>query len=49
MLQQSLAIALKNSFHEHAGRAYTNLAYNSIIIKDYALAEKDIGYRYTLL
>jgi DNA-binding CsgD family transcriptional regulator/tetratricopeptide (TPR) repeat protein len=38
LLQQSLAIALKNSYHEHAARAYTNLAHNGMLIRDYAFA-----------
>lgn len=48
LLQQSLDIALKNSFHEHAARAYSNLGCNGILLKDYAFA-KDIlctGLRY---
>jgi hypothetical protein len=33
LLQQSLEIALQNSYHEHAARAYTKLGYNGIVIK----------------
>jgi len=48
MLQQSLEIGLQKTYHEHAARAYTNLAYNGIIIKDNNLAkealEKGIFY-----
>jgi DNA-binding CsgD family transcriptional regulator len=40
MLQESLAMALKNGFHEHAARAYTNLASGSVKIKNFALAGK---------
>lgn len=40
LLQESLAIALKNSFHEHAARAYSNLASNGVKLKDYAFAKK---------
>src|SRR5258705_3301346 len=40
LLHQSLEIALQNSYHEHAARAYTKLAYNGIIIKDNELANK---------
>ncbi len=40
MLQQSLEIALKNSYHEHAARAYTNLGSGAIKIKNYALAKR---------
>jgi ATP/maltotriose-dependent transcriptional regulator MalT len=43
LLKQSLQIALKNSYHEHAARAYTNLSGNSIIMKDYASASSLIG------
>ena len=42
LLQQSLEIALQNSYHEHAARAYTKLAYNGIIIKDNGLANMSI-------
>ena len=37
---ESLDIALKNSFHEHAARAYSNIAYNYLEFKEYDLAEK---------
>jgi hypothetical protein len=40
LLQQSLVIALKNSYNEHAARAYTNLACNCVMLKNYAEAEK---------
>jgi ATP/maltotriose-dependent transcriptional regulator MalT len=40
LLQQSLDIALKNSFHEHAARAYVNIVSNAVKIKDYELAKK---------
>jgi ATP/maltotriose-dependent transcriptional regulator MalT len=48
LLQQSLQIALKNSYHEHAARAYTNLGSNCILIKDFTCAEHAIeeGIRY---
>ena len=48
LLQESLNIALKNSYHEHAARAYTNLGHNGMLIKDYALAKKafDEGIQY---
>ena len=42
LLQQSLDIALKHSYHEHAARAYTNLGHNGIMIKDFAFAAKAI-------
>ncbi|WP_170971075.1 helix-turn-helix transcriptional regulator [Ilyomonas limi] len=48
MLQQSLEMAVKNSYHEHAARAYTNLANGSVKIKNYVFAEKVLeeGIRY---
>jgi tetratricopeptide (TPR) repeat protein len=48
LLQQSLAIALKNSYNEHAARAYTNLSCNSVMLKNYLGAEKffEEGIRY---
>ena len=38
MLQQSLEIAVRNSYHEHAARAYTNLASGLVKIKSYSFA-----------
>lgn len=48
LLQQSLDIALKNSFHEHVARAYTALGSNAVTMKHYAFAKKilDEGIRY---
>jgi DNA-binding CsgD family transcriptional regulator len=48
LLQQSLDIALKNSYHEHVARAYTNMGHNWIIIKEYELAKNamEAGIRY---
>ncbi len=48
LLEESLAIALKNSFHEHAARAYSNLGSNAVKIKDYAFAKRilDQGIHY---
>jgi DNA-binding CsgD family transcriptional regulator len=48
MLKESLRIALQNSFPDYAGMAYTNLAYNGVIIKDYRLAKEalDSGIPY---
>ena len=40
MLRQSLEVAIKNGYHEHAARAYTNLASGSVKIKNFALATK---------
>jgi ATP/maltotriose-dependent transcriptional regulator MalT len=48
LLQQSLAIALKNSYNEHAARAYTNPSCNWVMLKNYPEAEKffEEGIRY---
>ena len=48
LLQQSLDIALKNSYHEHAARAYVNLTANAVKVKDYVLGKKimDEGIAY---
>lgn len=48
LLQESLAISLKNSFHEHAARAYSNMGCNTVKLKDYAFAKKilDEGIQY---
>jgi DNA-binding CsgD family transcriptional regulator/tetratricopeptide (TPR) repeat protein len=43
MLQQSLQIALQNSYHDYAGMAYVNLAHNGIIVKDYVLAANTLS------
>jgi DNA-binding CsgD family transcriptional regulator len=47
-LQQSLELALKNSYHEHIARAYTNQSYSSLILKNYSLSnealEKGLAY-----
>jgi predicted ATPase/DNA-binding CsgD family transcriptional regulator len=47
-LQQSLDIALRNSYHEHAARAFSNLASNAVKMKDYAFARHILeeGIRY---
>jgi len=37
-LLESLDIALKFSFHEHAARAYTNMIGNNLVLKEYDLA-----------
>jgi DNA-binding CsgD family transcriptional regulator/tetratricopeptide (TPR) repeat protein len=39
LLEESLQIALRNSFHEHAARAYTNLISGFLWRKNYDLAE----------
>ena len=48
LLKQSLQIALKNGFQEHAARAYTNLVHNGMLTKDYAFTKNavDDGLRY---
>jgi DNA-binding CsgD family transcriptional regulator/tetratricopeptide (TPR) repeat protein len=38
LLKRSLDIALRRHLHEHAARAYTNIASNAIQLKDYQLA-----------
>jgi DNA-binding CsgD family transcriptional regulator len=47
-LMESLSIAMRNSFHEHAARAYSNLINNGIELKDYELAKQFLheGIRY---
>jgi DNA-binding CsgD family transcriptional regulator len=40
LLRQSLDLALKHSYHEHAARAYTNLGSGSVKIKDYAFGRQ---------
>lgn len=42
LLKDSLDIALKNSYHEHAARAYVNLAANAVKMKDYKLGKKTL-------
>ena len=47
-LQESLDIALKNRYHEHAARAYTNLGSGSVTMKNYVPGKKiiDEGIQY---
>jgi DNA-binding CsgD family transcriptional regulator/tetratricopeptide (TPR) repeat protein len=40
LLMESLDIALRNSFHEHAARAYSNIIYKSIESKEYSVAKE---------
>jgi DNA-binding CsgD family transcriptional regulator len=42
LVQQSLEIALKNSFHEHAARAYTALGSNGVTMKNYLFAKNKL-------
>jgi DNA-binding CsgD family transcriptional regulator len=42
LLRQSLSIALKNGYHEHAARAYTNLSTTAVYMKDYVSAKKTV-------
>jgi len=42
LLEESLDIALKNGFHEHAARAFTALGSNAVSIKDYPFAKKTL-------
>lgn len=48
MLMGSLDIALKNSFHEHAARSYSNIASIYLLFKDYELAKQvlEVGINY---
>ena len=48
ILQESLAIALENGYHEHVARAYTNLGFSSVTSRNYAAAAAslDAGIRY---
>ena len=43
LLQQSLEIALKNSFHEHAARAYSNLGSNGSENERLCIGKRNIG------
>jgi DNA-binding CsgD family transcriptional regulator len=40
LLQQSLTIALKNSYHDHVARAYCNIAGTSCTMKEYLFSRK---------
>lgn len=48
MLMESLDIALKKSFHEHASRSYSNIASIYLLFKEYKLAKNflDDGINY---
>ena len=48
-LEESLRLALANSFQEHAGRAFTNLAYVAVRYRNYHLAMRYLndGIAYT--
>lgn len=48
LLQQSLDLALKHGYHEHAARAYTNIAHNALLMRDHTFARKmlDEGIQY---
>ncbi len=48
ILHESLELALQNGYHEHVGRAYTNLSSNAVLIKDYEAADRyfDAGINY---
>jgi DNA-binding CsgD family transcriptional regulator len=47
-LERSLQLALEHDMHEHVCRAYTNLAYEAIVLRDYARADRclDAGLAY---
>lgn len=40
LMEESLALARANGFHEHAARVFTNLAEYGVVFKDFALAER---------
>ena len=42
LLQQSLEIALKNSYHDHVARAYCNIAGTNCAVKNYSVAAKTL-------
>ncbi len=48
LLQESLAIAMKNSYHEHVAHAYSAMGSNGVTIRDYVFAKKilDEGINY---
>ncbi len=43
LMEESLALALRHGFHEHAARAYTNYAEYGVLARDFALAERLIA------
>ena len=43
LLKQSLEIALKNSYQDHAARAYANMGSGGLVIKDYVFAKKALN------
>ncbi|HEX6225252.1 MAG TPA: AAA family ATPase, partial [Chryseolinea sp.] len=47
-LVEALSIGLDNGYHEHAARAYVNLAYTFLVIKKYnkALETLEVGIKY---
>jgi DNA-binding CsgD family transcriptional regulator len=49
-LEQSLRLALEHDMHEHVCRAYTNLSWEALVGRDYALAHRyfDAGLSYTM-
>jgi tetratricopeptide (TPR) repeat protein len=48
-LERSLALALKHGMHDHAARAYTNLSFAALSVRDYSLAQARLaeGLAYT--
>jgi DNA-binding CsgD family transcriptional regulator len=40
LMEEGLALALANGFHDHAARAYTNFAEYAVVFKDFTLAER---------
>jgi len=48
LMHQSLEIALRNSYHEHAARAYSNMGSNSVVLRDYEFGKTilETGLKY---
>ncbi len=48
LLEQSLEIALRNSYQDHVARAYTNMGSGGVVMKDYVFAKNalDEGIQY---
>ncbi len=49
-LERSLQLALANDMHDHAARAYTNLAWQAVVDRDYGRAKRYLedGLAYTM-
>jgi hypothetical protein len=49
LLREALEISLKNSYHEHAARAYTAMGSNAVTIKDLLVCKQNSRRRDQLL